>query len=268
MKTNQLGRQAFQKEWKGLVWFLIIAGLVPFGMMISVQTQMQAILLTMGLNLVLGAAVVFFLRRERIRLCEIGLERTVWSTSLLLFGAWWVVITLLDIVSSWIAKQYGVILPREELAWSPVVVLDCVRAWVVVGLLEELAFRGYLHNKFAAVFQKKWVGITLAALAFGLWHIPASVILRGNTVLGALPGAFVFSLISFLFFNAPYELTGLLPLMCLFHGWSDFPILLTLRRPNSVGAIVGYVLFLVVIGIKVWRNHRQSVFLKGEVHVA
>jgi len=262
-----LNRQDFQQEWKGLLGFLVIAGLVPFGMVITIQSQAQAILLTICLNLILGSTAVLFLRRENIRLGDIGLGRKAWGTSLLLFAVWWVTITLLDVFSSRIAGN-GAALPREELTWSPVVILDCVRAWVVVGLLEELAFRGYLHNKLAVLFDKKWIGIALVALVFGLWHIPASVLLRGNTVLGALPGALLFAVISFLFFNTPYELTGLLPLLALFHGWSDFPLLMTMQRPNTVGAVAGYALFLVMVGIVVMRKRRQLVKLKGEFYVA
>ena len=192
-----LDRQGFRQEWKGLLAFLIIAGFVPFGMMIKFQSQTQAILLTIGLTMILGGAAILFLRRENIRLRDIGLGRSAWITSLMMFGIWWILVTGLDLVSSWVVEMSGATLPREPIAWSLVVVLDWFRAWVVVGMLEELAFRGYLHNKLIAVCGKRWIGIALAALVFGLWHIPASVLLRGNTVLGALPGALLFAVISF-----------------------------------------------------------------------
>jgi membrane protease YdiL (CAAX protease family) len=267
MKTK-LDRKNFKKEWVSLVISLVIIGLVPFGTAIPVETRTQGILLTIGLTLVMGGATVVFLRRENIRLRDIGLGKSAWTTSLLMFGIWWVLITGLDFVSSWVTEMSGSTMPREQIAWSPVMALDWFRAWVVVGLVEELTYRGYLHNKFAVLFKKKWIGIALAALAFGLWHIPASIILRGSTLLGALPGALGFGLISLVLFNGPYELTGLMPLLVLFHGWSDFPLLVTLQRPNSVAAVAGYVLFLFMVGIFAWKKRRQIILQKGAGYVS
>ncbi len=49
--------------------------------------------------------------------------------------------------------------------------------------------------------------------------------------------------------------TGLLPFLALFHGWNDFPLILTLRAPTTVGMIAGYVLlFIAVWGYRrLWR---------------
>lgn len=268
MKKVELDRTEFKKEWKQVLAFGLIALLVPFGMLVPAQTSLQAILLTIALTLVLGASALFFLRRESVPLKAIGFGKTAWGISLAWFGIWWLAVTLLDMAGTWAASRFGFNLPREELAWSPLMVLDFVRAWAVVGLLEELAFRGYLHNKLAAIFGKKWIGIALAALCFGLWHIPASVLLRGNTVLGALPGALLFAVISFVFFNAPYELTGLLPLLGLVHGWSDFPLVMTLQLPNTVGAVAGYALLLVLVAVAATRKRRAVELTKGEVYVS
>lgn len=268
MKKVELDRTGFEKEWKRVLVFCMIALLVPFGLVIPVTNELQAILLTIALTLVLGTSAWSFLRRESVPLKSIGFGRAAWGASLAWFGVWWLAVTLLDLAGSWAAGRFGFDLAREELAWSPLMVLDFVRAWVVVGLLEELAFRGYLHNKLAAVFGKKWVGIALAALFFGLWHIPASVLLRGNTILGALPGALLFAVVSFVFFNAPYEWTGLLPLLGLFHGWSDFPVTMTMRTPNAIGAAAGYVLLLATVAIAATRRRRAVELRKGEVYVS
>ena len=268
MKKVVLDRTEFEKDWKRVLVFGMIALLVPFGLVIPIKNELQAVLLTIALTLVLGISALFFLYREGVSLKAIGFGKTAWSVGLAWFGAWWLAVTLLDLAGSWAANRFGFSLPTEELVWSPLMVLDFVRAWAVVGLLEELAFRGFLHNKLAAVFENKWIGIALAALCFGLWHIPASVLVRGNTVMSALPGALVFGLISFVVFNVPYELTGLLPLLCLIHGWGDFPVTMTLQAPNAVGAASGYALLLVTIGIAAARKRRVATLLKGGEYVS
>jgi len=264
----KLDRKNFQKEWTSLVIFMAIATLVPFGTAIPVETRAKGILLTICLNLVLGGAAMLFLRRENVRLQDIGLGKGAWATSLLVFGIWWVLITGMDLLSSWVAGLYGHAMPREQLVWSAVEVLDWFRAWVVVGLVEEVAYRGYLHNKFAVLFRKKWVGIALAAVVFGLCHIPASIVLRGNTLLGALPGALGFGLISFVLFNAPYELTGLMPLLVLFHGWNDYPLVLTMQRPNAFVPVPGIAFFLILVGILAWKKRQRMVLQKGAAYVS
>ena len=40
-----------------------------------------------------------------------------------------------------------------------------------VGTVEELIFRGYIHELFVDILPKhKWLGAVIAAAIFGLWH--------------------------------------------------------------------------------------------------
>lgn len=44
--------------------------------------------------------------------------------------------------------------------------------FLLVGPVEELIFRVYYQKFFVGVFQKhRWIGVILASLLFGLWHI-------------------------------------------------------------------------------------------------
>lgn len=43
---------------------------------------------------------------------------------------------------------------------------------LIIGPVEELIFRVYLQDAFVSIFSRyKWMGVVLAALLFGLWHL-------------------------------------------------------------------------------------------------
>jgi membrane protease YdiL (CAAX protease family) len=254
-----LTRKNFDVEWESALWFVLLVTLLPLATTLDIRTQLQATLLTIAINTVLFVLAVIFLRRENIRWADIGMNVRSWRASLFLFVGWWLAVTLVDLIGRWLAGQFGSpIPPMEELNWNFVILLDFLSAWIFVGFAEELAFRGYLHNKLTALTPKKWVGITLAALLFGLWHIPGSMVMRGTSFFEALPGALFLGLFSLIFLNLPYEWTGLLPFISLFHAWSDFPLLMNFQYPSAIGAIAGYVLLLVVVAIKIWRDRRAN----------
>jgi uncharacterized protein len=253
-----IDRSGFSRSNIPALVFFLLACLLPLAAASGIQSELQAVLLTMGLNVLLFIMVIVFFRREGINWKKVGLGRKAWRNSFPLFLGWWLLLTLIDLVGrKFLGTSGSDVSPSEELVWTPLVVLEFIKAWVFVGFAEEFAFRGYLHNKLAAVMPGKWVGIGLTALLFGLWHIPASIIMRNTSILQAIPGALGFGLFSFLFLNLPYEWTGLLPFLCLFHGWSDFPLLLTFQPPSPVGAVAGYALLLVTVGLWIWLQRRR-----------
>lgn len=254
-----LVRKSFKVEWKSALWFVLLATLLPLAAALDIRTQLQATLLTIAINTILFVLAVIFLRRENIRWADIGMSVKSWRASLLLFVGWWLAVTLVDLTGRWLAGQFdSPILPTGDLNWNFVTMLDFLSAWVFVGFAEELAFRGYLHNKLVAFANKKWLGIILAAILFGLWHIPGSMVMRGTSFFEALPGALFLGLFSLIFLNLPYEWTGLLPFISLFHAWSDFPLLMNFQYPSAIGAIAGYVLLLVVVAMKIWQVRRAN----------
>jgi membrane protease YdiL (CAAX protease family) len=173
------------------------------------------------------------------------MARGHWAAGLMLFLGWWGLVTAMDLAGSRVAAQLGrPVPPAEALEWGPLLGLEWVKAWVAVGFAEELAFRGYLHRKLIGLTGSRWGGIALAALLFGLWHIPGGIATHGTFAVGMVASALVVAGYSFLVLHLPYAKTGLLPLVALFHGWSDLPLLVTLQPPSAIGTAVGPLLLL------------------------
>jgi len=242
-----LDRTRFRREWKSIALFLILATLPTLWVVLRPSTELQASIGTIIAGLVIGLIGWWFLYRERIRARDIGLGRRCWAEGIAVFIGWWLLVTLVDLIGKEVAGVFGIALrPSEALQWSPETVLDWVKAWIAVGVAEEIAFRAYLHNKLVVVLERRWQGIVSAALIFSLWHLPASIVVGGFRV-GMLLNALLVAVLTLVLFNLSYEWTGLLPFLSLFHGWSDFPLIATLRRPTAVGAVAGYLLIFVAL---------------------
>ena len=256
-----LERDMFRREWKSVVFFLILVTLPTFWVLLRPATRLQEIMGTIVAAIAIGLIGAWFVYRERVPAGDIGLGGRSWIEGLGVFLVWWILVSIVDWLVPWAAGLFGItVTPLESLEWSWITVLDWIRAWLFVGFAEEIAFRGYLHNKLIVALGRRWPGMILAALAFGLWHVPGSLI-GGNTWAGASIQALFFAAVSFLAFNLTYEWTGLLPFLALFHGWSDFPLVLPLRASTTVGGFAGYLLIFVVLGAyKFWLER----YLKGE----
>lgn len=234
-------RKKFTKEWKSVLIFLILVTLPTLWGLLDPETAIQRSLGTIAVTTLIGLIAWFFLRREGVKANDIGLGKYHLRNGLILFLVWWLLVSGIDHLSSWVTGLLvSPLSPIGELVFSWETLLDGVRAFIFVGFAEEIAFRGYLHNKLIKICSKRWAGILLAALAFSIWHIPGSIIAGRATPMSLVTGTLTFTVISLLFFNLPYEWSGLLPFLALFHGWSDFPILVTMGSPTVVGAVAGY----------------------------
>jgi membrane protease YdiL (CAAX protease family) len=258
-----LDRARFRPEWQPVVLFALLVTLPTLWIVFKPTTELQANIGTMGASLVIAGIGWWFLRRERIRARDVGLDGRHWLEGVALFIGWWLLMTLIDLVGSQVARMLGQsLVPVESLDWSPAVLLEWIKAWIFVGIAEEIAFRAYVHNKLVTVLDHRWLAIALAALIFGLWHLPGSII-AGRFVPGTVLAALVVSVLSLVLFNLTYEWTGLLPFLALFHGWSDFPLIATLRRPTTIGAVAGYLLVPVVL----WAYRRLVLQPRQVVHM-
>lgn len=68
---------------------------------------------------------------------------------------------------------FGVSLVGEhtDFSWFSLI-YDLLFYMLIIGPIEELVFRVYLQDTLIAFFDKhQWVGVVLASLLFGLWHI-------------------------------------------------------------------------------------------------
>ena len=58
-----------------------------------------------------------------------------------------------------------------DFSWFSLV-YDFLFCMLIIGPVEELIFRVYLQDGFISFFQhRKWFGVILTALLFGLWHL-------------------------------------------------------------------------------------------------
>lgn len=58
-----------------------------------------------------------------------------------------------------------------DFSWFSLV-YDFLFFMLIIGPVEELIFRVYLQDAFVSIFSRcKWIGVILAALLFGLWHL-------------------------------------------------------------------------------------------------
>lgn len=118
--------------------------------------------------------VLLVLRGERLPLRSIGLRRPDRSTAVTAF---------LLFVSGLLLQQLTIAPLLRE--WGPssgdagVAALAALPAWfrVVVGatggVVEETLYRGYAVERLASLTSRRWLGATLATVAFAAAHIPA-----------------------------------------------------------------------------------------------
>ncbi len=248
--SSTLDRTGLRKGWAGVVLFLVLVTLPTTWVLLRPATQVQALAGSLIASVVVGVVGWVCLRHDGGRARDVGLGRRGWRHGLAVFAGWWALVTLVDLGSRPLLALFGLHLaPLEPLVWAPLVLLDFAGRWLAVGFGEEIAFRGYLHNKLVAQLSRHWLALILAALLFGLWHIPGAALQGNRAAIGLLLNSLVFGAISLALFNAPYEWTGLLPFFALFHGWSDFPLLANLQRPSAVGAVAGYLLLFLALWV-------------------
>jgi membrane protease YdiL (CAAX protease family) len=136
---------------------------------LGVQIALQVIYCALAAALVWSA-----LRGERSSLASIGLRRPTWRTWLLAAGILVVVQFVLPSITTPVLQFFG----TDGVA-AGVQRLASVPAWLRVvmaltgGAIEELLYRGYATSRLVAITGSSWRGGVIAALAFGIAHVPA-----------------------------------------------------------------------------------------------
>jgi len=136
---------------------------------VGVQVAAQAVYCALAAALVWSA-----LRAERSTLASIGLRRPTWRTWLLAAGIFCVVQFVLPAITTPVVQFFGtagVTAGVQRLATVPVW-LRLVMA-LTGGAIEETLYRGYATSRLVDMTGSRWRGGVIAALAFGLAHIPA-----------------------------------------------------------------------------------------------
>lgn len=129
--------------------------------------QVAYCVLTVGL---LAAA----LRAEGSSVASLGVRRPDWSTFALALGLLALMLFVLPLLTAPIVRFFGTAAVDAQvatLARLPVW-FRCVMA-ISGGAIEEALYRGYATDRLVRVTGSRWFGGGLAALGFGLAHIPA-----------------------------------------------------------------------------------------------
>lgn len=131
------------------------------------------LLFQLGLWAIVAIVVFTVARIERRPLSSIGLRRPRWSTIVTGLGFGLIIRVLLPPISTWLVRQFG--LPGYE---DAIIQLRELPAWALIfmgitaGIVEETLYRGYAIERLALLTGRYWVAGAIAALAFGLAHIP------------------------------------------------------------------------------------------------
>ena len=119
------------------------------------------------------AVVAIVLTGERLPLSSIGLRRPDWSTLTTAALLFLVGFFVLPIITTPLVETWG-----RDGAAAGIAELAAFPAWfrvvlaVTSGIVEETLYRGYAVERLSTIVGRRWLGATLATLAFALAHIP------------------------------------------------------------------------------------------------
>jgi membrane protease YdiL (CAAX protease family) len=194
----------------------------------SPATRIIFALAAFGPMAVLAYAV---LRWEGIQPTAVGFKRRHLIPGLALVTAVWLGAHLLTILLQVVtggALGLGIPPAITPADW----ITSIVAQLLVVGVVEEFAFRGYFQNKIVALFgggrdrRRKAAAIVAATVIFAMFHVPQRLIVQGAP-LESLPPMLLFLFVYGCFFGVMYELTRNLLFTGVLHGTFNFqPILL------------------------------------------
>jgi membrane protease YdiL (CAAX protease family) len=205
---------------------------------------------------ILAAAV---LRWEGIQPTAVGTRPYHLLPGLLLVGAVWLgahLLTVLLGVATGGAIVFGIPPAITPANWVSLLVAQLL----VVGILEEFAFRGYFQNKVVALLgggqdrRRKGLAIVTATVIFALFHVPQRIIVQGAPV-ESLPPMLLFLFGYGLLFGVVYELTRNVLFAGLLHGTFNFqPILLATPQGQPDLDVTLFVIPLAAVAVWGYRR--------------
>lgn len=184
---------------------------------------------------VIGALVWVLLRAEGVSLQQLGLSTRHVTSSTATFGVLWLALNLFAVgLAVAFGADWGIqqiwSLPQapgiDEVyaplptPWAAFVLLN----FLVAGVVEEVAFRGYLQSKIIALFGDDSrldiaIAIGVTTVIFGLLHTPGAIV--AGKSLGGVVAAALLPTITAVFFGVIYEVTQNLALVALLHGFGN-----------------------------------------------
>jgi membrane protease YdiL (CAAX protease family) len=164
MNTRNLGQDMLK--------IFIIAFLVLFPHFVPLPFYSYAI--------VCLAVIIFYLRRQRKTLRDLGLKRNGLTAHTFFIG---IVSALLWVAfNKWVyhpfITRFFVVEPYTEYDFIrnkvTNLIITIIAAWLIGGFYEEIAFRGFIHTSIQQWFKKFkysfWFAGVLTSILFGLYH--------------------------------------------------------------------------------------------------
>jgi membrane protease YdiL (CAAX protease family) len=235
---------------------LVLIWLMPVKEAVSDSSAMVQLAFEFGKFGLLGGIGLVALRREGVRIADLGLSSRHLPPAVVTFGGAWVALNLVGVgLAAVTANQWGLGLLRET---TPTL-LDGVLAprlttllfyLVVVGMVEEFLFRGYFQTKVIALLgddtrPRVALGVVTASVVFGLGHVPGALV-AGASVRGAISLVAITTL-SGIAFGTLYEATRNVYFVGLLHGLGDTWPLVVDWQSWSGSALGAYLVGVVVI---------------------
>lgn len=233
-------RIVFRGGWRTVLGFavafaVVTAIWVPLTAAVSELSAWVGLATEIGKYAVILGFVGVLLRIDEVRPSELGLSRRHLAAALVAFGCFWVAMNLLGIVVAEITDNQWAVshmwqLPEEAPAYQRYAPLPAtwlvllLLEFIVVGPVEEIAFRGYFQSKMIALLGDNTrlyiaLGIGVTSLAFGVMHTPAAIV-AGSSLDGIL-GAALLPAITAILFGVLYELTHNVWFVALLHAFGN-----------------------------------------------
>lgn len=261
----------FDGGWRPLAAFLVASTLVlvlvnggraaVFGQDVSPVIDFSVTVFGTALT---GVIAWMALRTEGVRRADIGLTRPLVAPGVAAVVGLWVGLNLAGLglaVLTGNGGSVGYLYDRPALLLAA----GAVEQYLVVGLVEELAYRGYLQNKLVAGLGGRddrlavSLGIALMAIVFAATHIPNRLFVDGLAP-GALPASLAPLVVAAVLYGVVYEATGNLVLVGLLHGtFNQWPLFVDPRLwPTPL--VLGWVAVGVgLLGAVIWAHRRWTV---------
>lgn len=250
----------------GLTFVAILAVFVPLDELTLEVSAGVWYLQEVLLFLLIAGITLALLRRDGVRVSDIGLSGQFLIPAALAFS---VIYVGVNVVGVGLAAVFELPWGLDLLTATVPAPFDSLTAsWTVfiliqffIGLVEEFSLRGYFQNKVIAFLGgdshlRIAVGVLTASVVFGALHAPGAL-LSGAGIAGVV-GVVVSRTLTGIFFGTFYELTRNVYFVALLHGFGNtWPLLVdwsTWSGTPLTAFFAGVALFYlgVTLGYRYW----------------
>ena len=147
-----------------LIVILIVTGITFLAGIIKVDSITLRRIINIGLNLLNGLTAFI-----AIKLTGIKIDIELKNFKQYLIGL--IVAILLSLNFAFMPTLLGLNMVGNHVDFNiSKVLFAAFYYFIIIGPVEELLFRVYIQETCMSFFNKKWIGVILGSLIFGLWH--------------------------------------------------------------------------------------------------